>query len=221
MPTFVYESAEVSIPDWVVDLESFRRWADADDFPEKERIWYLPGGVWVDMSKEQIFTHVLIKTEITIVVGGLVTHGGLGMYLTDGAFFSNEEADIGGKPDGLFASNASLDEQKVRMVEGMETGHLEIEGTPDMVLEVVSESSVRKDKIVLREAYWKAGIREYWLVDARKETLSFDILRHTAKGYVATRKQQGWIKSNVFSKSFRLTSRTDSRGNLACTLAVR
>src|SRR5947208_1648978 len=140
MTTFVYESTEVSIPDWVVDLESFRRWADADDFPEKGRIWYLPGGVWIAMSEEQIFTHVLIKTEITVVVGGLVKGGGFGMYLTDGAFFSNEEADIGGKPDGLFISNASLDAKKVRLLEGMQAGHLEVEGTPDMVLEVVSES---------------------------------------------------------------------------------
>jgi len=30
---------EVSVPSWVVDLESFRRWADADDFPDHARIW--------------------------------------------------------------------------------------------------------------------------------------------------------------------------------------
>src|SRR5713101_2767091 len=101
MTTFVYESVEVSIPDWVVDLESFRRWADADDFPENGRIWYLPGGVWVDMSKEQLFTHVLLKTEIASVLRPLAKRNKLGIYLTDGAFFSNEEADIAGKPDGL------------------------------------------------------------------------------------------------------------------------
>jgi len=221
MPTFIYESAEVNIPDWVVDLESFRRWADADDFPEKGRIWYLPGGVWVDMSKEQIFTNVLLKTEIASVLRPLAKRNRLGFYLADGAFFSNEEADIAGRPDGLFVSNASLDAKRVRLVEGMEAGHVEVEGTPDMVLEVVSDGSVRKDRVVLREAYWKAGIREYWLVDARKEALSFDVLRHTAKGYAAARKQQGWVRSNVFGKSFRLDRATDARGNPDYTLEVR
>src|SRR5262249_16202275 len=165
MPTFVYGSTEVSIPDWVVDLESFRRWADAEDFPEIGRIWYLPEGVWVDMSKEQIFTHVLLKTEITSVLWPLAKANRLGLYLTDGAFYSNEEADIGGNPDGLFVGNESLGTKKVRLVEGVEAGH--VEGTPDMVLEVVSDGSVRKDTVVLREGYWKAGIREYWLVDVR------------------------------------------------------
>jgi Uma2 family endonuclease len=221
MPTFIYHSVEVCIPEWVVDLESFRRWADADDFPENGRIWYLPGGVWVDMSKEQLFTHVLIKTEIASVLRPLSKADKLGVYLTDGAFLSNEEADIGGNPDCLFIANASLDANKVRLVEGMESGHVEVEGTPDMVLEVVSESSVRKDNVILREAYWKAGIREYWLVDGREKPISFEILRYTTKGYVSTRKQEGWVKSAVFGKSFRLSRGTDARGNADYTLEVR
>jgi hypothetical protein len=38
MTTFIHEPVEVRVPGWVVDLESFRRWADADDFPEKGRL---------------------------------------------------------------------------------------------------------------------------------------------------------------------------------------
>ena len=34
--------------------------------------------------------------------------------------------------------------------------------------------------------------------------LSFDILRLTPKGYIATRRIGGWLKSNAFGKSFRL-----------------
>ena len=74
---------------------------------------------------------------------------------------------------------------------------------------------------MLHQAYWEAGIREYWLVDARKQPLRFDILRHTPKGYVATRKQAGWAKSAVFGKSFRLTQETSADGHRTYTLAVR
>jgi len=53
MATVYFERNRVKIPDWVVDLESFRRWADADDFPKSGRIFWLNGEVGVDMSKEQ------------------------------------------------------------------------------------------------------------------------------------------------------------------------
>src|SRR5262249_21528154 len=100
----------------------------------------------------------------------------------------------------------------VRLVEGMAEGYVLLDGSPDMVLEIVSSSSVRKDTKVLREAYWEAGIREYWLVDARQEPPKFDIFRHTSKGYVATRKQDAWIKSKILGKAFRLAQSTSARG---------
>jgi Uma2 family endonuclease len=77
-------------------------------------------------------------------------------------------------------------------------------GTPEMVLEVVSKHSIQKDTVVLRELYAVAGISEYWLVNPLAEELSFDILRLTTRGYVTTRKANGWIKSVVFGKSFKL-----------------
>jgi Uma2 family endonuclease len=211
----------VSVPSWVVDLESFRRWTDADDFPEDGRAWYLQGEVWIDMSREQIFTHVLVKTELTIVLGNLVKRAGLGLFLGDGALLSNITADISGVPDALFISQTSLESERVQLIEGSETGHVELEGSPDMVLEVVSASSVQKDTVILRQAYWQAGIREYWLVDARQEPVRFEIFRRTAKGFTATPKRDGWLKSAVFGKSFQLTQRTNALDHPEYTLAVR
>ena len=43
---------EVHIPTWVVDLESFRRWYNSDDFPESGRIDYIQGAVWVDTARQ-------------------------------------------------------------------------------------------------------------------------------------------------------------------------
>jgi Uma2 family endonuclease len=221
MITVIYESEKVSVPSWVVDLESFRRWADADDFPEDGRIWFLKGEVWIDMSKEQIFTHVLVKTEIAAVLRNLVKSQELGLFLGDGALLSNIAADISGILDATFVSHATLQSDRVHLVEGWEGGHVELEGAPDMVLEVVSAGSVHKDTVVLRQAYWQAGIREYWLVDARQEPIRFDIFRRTAKGYTATRKRDGWLKSAVFGKSFQLSQRVNAVGHPEYTLAVR
>jgi Uma2 family endonuclease len=219
--TFLYEGVQVVIPNWVTNIDAFRRWVDADDFPENGRIWWLKGEVWADMSKEQIFTHVLVKTELTIVLGSLVKREQLGQFLTDGLLLSNFAADISGKPDSTFLSTATLQSDRVRLIEGKEGGFVELQGSPDMVLEILSTSSVKKDTVVLKQAYWEAGIPEYWLVDVRGEPLQFDIFRHTPQGYVARRKQGGWIKSAVFGKSFQLTQQTGPTGHPDYTLAVR
>jgi hypothetical protein len=219
--TAVYEADQVSVPTWVVDLAAFRRWVESDDVLEKLHVWYLKGEVWIDMSKQQLFSRLAIKNEMGYVLTGIIKSGELGMLFPDGLFFANIEADIGGNPDATFITYTALDENRVRLIEGKKGGYVEVEGSPDMVLEVVSASSVRKDLVILRQGFWEAGAREYWLVDARKEPLTFDILRHTALGYKPTRKQDGWIKSAVFGKSFRLTHRLGKRGLPEFTLEVR
>lgn len=212
---------EVRIPEWVVDLESFRRWYHSSEFPEEGRIDYIRGVVWVDMTMEQVFTHVQAKTEFTVVLGGLVNAEDLGLYLTDGLRLSNEGADLSAEPDGTFISNESMEDANIQLIEAREGGYTEVEGVPDMVLEIVSASSVKKDTKRLFQAYWEAGIKEYWLADVRGERLSFGIFRHTPNGYVATRKRDGWLKSAVFGKSFRLGRREDRFGNPRYTLEVR
>ena len=69
----------------------------------------------------------------------------------------------------------------------------------------VAETSVSYDLKTELSLYASHGVREYWVVDARNEPLVFDILRHSPKGYRTTPKKEGWMKSSVFGKSFRLT----------------
>ena len=221
MNTFVLDAEVVRIPSWIVDLDSFRRWARSDEFPEAGRICYLRGEVWVDMSKEQVFSHNQVKSEFNLVIGGLAKSEQLGRYFPDGLLLSNVDADLTSQPDGTFVSRENLRIGRVHFVEGVQEGFVELEGTPDMVLEVVGPSSEEKDTSTLRDLYWRARIPEYWLVDGLADRLLFDILRHTSKGYAASRKQGGWVKSAVFGKSFRLTRETDSLGHPEFTLAVR
>jgi len=134
---------------------------------------------------------------------------------------SNVDANLTAQPDGMFVSTEGMRTGRVQLVEGVKEGFVELEGTPDMVLEVVSTASVIKDLERLRDLYWQAGIPEYWLVDVRGERLTFEILRHTAKGFVATRNVGGWLKPSVFGKSFRLTRKMDEQGNPEYELAVK
>lgn len=219
--TIVSEVGEFTVPADVVDISAFRRWVDSPDFPERGRIWWLRGKVWADMSREQIFTHLAVKGEYNIVLGGLAKATKRGLFIPDGLLLSNFAADISGKPDATFIRYATLDSDRIRLIEGKEGGYVEVQGSPDMVLEVLSDGSEKKDLVILRAAYWEAGLREYWLVDVRRETLAFEILRWNAKGYAAVRAQNGWLKSSVFGKSFRLTMVVNRHGHPEYTLHVK
>jgi hypothetical protein len=52
MPAVVLQEDDIVVPGWVDDLASFQRWVDSDEFPDRGRICYLNGEVWVDMSEE-------------------------------------------------------------------------------------------------------------------------------------------------------------------------
>lgn len=46
-----------------------------------------------------------------------------------------------------------------------------IEGTPDLVAEVVSPSNARRDLVFKRERYLQGGVPEYWTADPHKHVL--------------------------------------------------
>ena len=50
-----------------------------------------------------------------------------------------------------------------------------IKGVPDMVVEVLSPSTARYDKTLKFNTYQKAGIREYWIIDPKDETLAVHV----------------------------------------------
>jgi Uma2 family endonuclease len=113
----------------------------------------------------------------------------------------------------VFVYNRSAESRRVKRQPGLEGGHVGLIATPDMVLEVVRDSSEIKDKVTLREACWEAGITEHWIVDARGDKLEFEILKRGQKNSIVTRKQNGWSKSTVFGKFFKLLSQQNPRGN--------
>lgn len=91
--------------------------------------------------------------------------------------------------------------------EGEEGEYLELEGSPDWVLEIVSKSSVRKDTRRLRQRYFRARVSEYWLINARGEEIDFQILVRGETDYVASPGPGDWQWSPLFQRRFRLIRR--------------
>jgi Uma2 family endonuclease len=218
----ISENPPVTIPARAIaSLASFRAWAGDNDLPEKAKLCYYQGEVFVDMGTEQIFSHVDVKTEIITVLRVLVRQSKSGRMWGEGFLVTNAAAELSCNPDAVFVSNESFTSKRVKMVAGKEGGFVELVGSTDMVLEVVSDSSEKKDNQTLFEAYYEAGVSEYWLVDARGTEVEFHIYKRGAKKFTATKKQDGWVKSAVFGKSFRLARGSDANGNPEFTLEVK
>ncbi len=52
-----------------------------------------------------------------------------------------------------------------------------IEGTPDLVVEILSRSTEKKDRIDKLFTYEKYGVKEYWLVDPIRKSVMVYVLR--------------------------------------------
>jgi len=217
----VIVDGKVAIPPRLDNLEAFRRWAHSDAYPESGWISFLNGAVWVDTTMEEWLTHNQVKEAYSVAIGICLLQNPIGRKGGDRMLLTNVSANLSTEPDGLFFLWETMRSGRIRMVPGKRQGYMELEGTPDMILEIISQTSLRKDKEVLRELYWKAGITEYWLVDASPDPPQFDILRHTEQGYVRSPAVDSWQVSAVLGKQFRLARMLDPLGHPQFVVEVR
>ena len=210
------------IPAAAATLGGFRAWALSDEYPERGRFSFINGELFIDLSLEETETHNKVKTEVSVGVMNFNKCLDLGEFYSDGTLVTNEAAGLSTEPDGTFVTWEGFDAGRVRLTPRTDRPgqFVELVGTPDWVLEVVSRSSVAKDKRELREAYHRAGVPEYWLVDARFDEVVFQILRRRRDRSVSVAAREGWVRSPVFGRGFRLERRKNRQGRWSYTLEV-
>lgn len=76
------------------------------------------------------------------------------------------------------------------------------EGAPDLVVEVVSPSSARNDRIQKLRLYADSGVQEYWLVDAEGRHVQF--LRRHDDGYYRVILPEGPVYQSANLPEIRL-----------------
>lgn len=194
--------------------DAFRDWATSPSFPEQVVVTYLNGEVCIDMSPDNLDTHNLLKGKVFRVLDELVERKDLGVLFADGCLLSNAFAKLTTVPDALFASHESLESELVRPTasKAQPGSHVELNGSPDWVLEVVSASSVHKDNQTLRDGYYRAGVKEYWIIDGRDEDLSFAMLVRGPNSFIPVAPEGGFLSSPTFNARFALTRRRDRHG---------
>jgi len=213
----------VKVPATAHTHDGFREWAISDDFPRSVRATFVAGEILVDMSPEYFESHNFLKLEISSAIYQLARQEKLGLVFCDGSLVTNEAAALSCEPDATFVSYESLRSGRVRLTEGVSRPNdsKELVGSPDWVVEILSKSSVRKDKQLLRKAYFDAGVQEYWLIDALGDQVDFQLLTRGDADFVAIGLQDGWLASPVFARAFRLTQQRDADGYVEWTLEVK
>jgi Uma2 family endonuclease len=198
----------VVIPAETGDFAVFRRWALSDDFPRTGRIDYLEGTIEVDMSPEELQSHGSLKGELYAYVHRVVTGADLGQVFVDRARLSEPAIGLSCEPDVLFVSLEALQSGRARYVAGSPAhpGRLmEVEGAVDLVVEVVSDSSVGKDRTRLPPLYARAGVRELWIADGRGAEVTLQIAHlHGSEYHPAPVRPDGFQESRVLGRWIRV-----------------
>jgi len=104
----------------------------------------------------------------------------------------------GRQPDVMFVSNENLFRLEKQYVDG----------TADLVIEIVSPESLERDMLDKFNEYEKAGVKEYWIIDDRTRTANFynsdengkyKLLYISPEGIFESRVIEGlWVDTNWF-----------------------
>jgi len=220
----VRELPAVHIPPAAFTLHGFRQWANSPDYPERGRISYIQGEIEVDMNADELRDHNPIKVALVSALQNIIDAEDLGVVLLDGARLVNEEGDIGNEPDLVFAKWETIEAGLVKYVESEDgSGRCtELDGTPDLVVEVVSKHSVHKDTRLLPVAYFEGGIPEYWLIAPADDGVNFQLLTRGEEEYEpVVPGADGYTYSPVFERSFKLTRELNRIGKYRYRLHCR
>jgi len=99
--------------------------------------------------------HQRLSTNLTVVIGSWLEHHPIGQlfHAPFDVVFSNLDVV---EPDLLYLSNA-------RAAEALTPQH--VRGVPELVIEIGSPGTRKRDETVKRRLYERAGVLEYWIVD--------------------------------------------------------
>jgi Uma2 family endonuclease len=107
-----------------------------------------------------LFPHQNLVTELILELGSYVKKNQLGRTIVapmDVIFTPNDTI----QPDILFISN-----ERLHIIDR------QIKGAPDLVVEILSDGNTAKEMSYKKHLFETHGVREYWLINLKKQTLS-------------------------------------------------
>ena len=121
------------------------------------------------MLESHVIGHANVISNLVTIIGsyvsikrlGVVTAGNFDVNFPDGNIF---------RPDFVFV-NA---ENAKKLLSKRSTS---LKGVPDMVAEIFSRSTMKRDVGIKKEVYERNGVREYWIIDPWRENVDVYLLR--------------------------------------------
>jgi Uma2 family endonuclease len=133
---------------------------DFERIPEDGLRHEILDGVHV-VSPSPTLRHQRISGRLHLALGSFVKAHALGEVFYAPADVLLAEHDIV-EPDLFFVAQARA---------GILT-EKNVQGAPDLVVEILSPGSRHRDLVVKRERYELLGVQEYWVVDADRDTVA-------------------------------------------------
>ena len=109
--------------------------------------------------------HSLVSVRIVSALESHRRKTGSGMVLESSAGFDLPSGDTL-EPDVTFISAARCTTGLLGKLKGF------IEVVPDLVVEVLSPSTAKRDRVEKKKIYERCGVDEYWLVDPRRHEVT-------------------------------------------------
>jgi Uma2 family endonuclease len=118
------------------------------------------------MTPPPTLEHQILISNLHVALANFVKEHGLGRVLVSPCGVRLPGQPVPVQPDIFFVSAARRDI----------VGKVYLEGTPDLVVEVLSPGNWLYDRTEKFQAYQAAGVPEYWIVDGRASTVEVFVL---------------------------------------------
>lgn len=121
------------------------------------------------MAPSPTWGHVKVTTNLIRTIGTYAGINQLGMAVADNFDIHFPDGSLF-RPDFIFVSSSN---EKLYIDNENSTLH----GVPDMVAEIFSRSTMKRDTTVKKDTYERNGVKEYWMIDPWRQTVEVYLLR--------------------------------------------
>ncbi|MBW1692521.1 MAG: Uma2 family endonuclease [Deltaproteobacteria bacterium] len=153
-------------------------------FSEDKRYEIIDGEVYMVPSPGEAHQNICANLAFTLRVFVKENNLGRVYFAPFDVVFS--ETDVV-QPDIMFVSKERLNIITEK----------NIQGTPDLIVEIISPSSEYRDKVIKRKLYSQYDLKEYWLVDPENKEIEVMALRESGLNTIRTYKMPNILESLI------------------------